>query len=166
MQIAKAIIGGVLLFLGQELDFLFAAAMAILIGFRLTPLLPAQWPAYYDYIFIGLLAVIAAAVPIINERFGYFFSGFLAGGYFLVEYYAPGELTLPLVPFLIGAAIGALFIGLLTRWAMILASCLIGSYYVVNFFTLSPIAKTLVSGGLFLIGALTQVVIMRMRKDD
>jgi hypothetical protein len=166
MQIAKGIIGGILLFLGQELDFLFTAAMAVLIGFRLTPLLPPQWPAYYSYIFIGLLAVIAAAVPIINKRLGYFFSGFLAGGYFFVEYYAPGVLTLPLVPFLIGAAIGTLVIGLLTGWALILASCLIGTYYVVNLFTLQPIPKTLVSGGLFLIGALTQVVIMRMRKDD
>src|SRR5512138_1670082 len=147
MQIAKGIIGGVLLFLGQELDFVFAASMAILIGFRLTPLLPPQWPTYYDYIFIGLLAVIATAVPVINERFGYFFSGFLAGGYFLVEYQTPGELVLPLVPFLVGAVAGALFIGLLTRWAMILASCLIGTYYVVNLFALAPTPKILVSAG-------------------
>ncbi len=166
MQVAKAVIGGVLLFLGQELEFLFAAAMAVLIGFRLTPLLPPQWPVYYSYIFIGLLAVIAAAVPLINERVGYYFSGFLAGGYFLVEYLLPGTLTLPIVPFLLGAVIGALFIGLLRGWAMIIASCLIGTYYVVNLFTLAPIPKTLVSGGLFLIGALTQVVIMRMRKED
>ncbi len=166
MLIVKGVIGGVLLFLGQELDFLFAAAMAVLIGFRLAPLLPPQWPGYYVYVFVALLAVIAAAVPIINERVGYYFSGFLAGGYFLVEYLAPGALTLPLVPFLIGAVIGALVIGLLTRWAMIIASCLIGTYYVVNLFVLAPIPKVLVSGGLFLIGALIQVVIMRMRKED
>ncbi len=166
MQIAKAVIGGVLLFLGQEIEFLFAAAMAVLIGFRLTPLLPSQWPAYFSYIFIALLALIAAAVPVLSERAGYYFSGFLAGGYFLVEYLTPGALTLPLVPFLIGAVIGALFIGLLKGWAMIIASCLIGTYYVVNLFTLAPIPKILVSGGLFIIGALTQVVIMRMRKED
>jgi hypothetical protein len=38
MQIARGVIAGILLFLGRELNFLFAAAMAALIGFRLTPL--------------------------------------------------------------------------------------------------------------------------------
>ncbi len=166
MQIAKAIIGGVLLFLGQELDFIFAAAMAVLIGFRLTPNLPPQWPAYYTYIFIGILGAIAAAVPIINKRVGYVFSGFLAGGYILVEYYEPGMLTLPLLTFLVGAVVGALFVGLLTRWALIILSALVGTYYVVNFFALAPTPKILVSAGLFIIGALAQVVIMRMTKED
>lgn len=166
MQIVKAVIGGVLLFLGQELDFVFAAAMAVLIGFRLTPNLPSQWPAYYSYIFIGILAVIAAAVPIINKRVGYVFSGFLAGGYMLVEYYEPGVLTLPWVTFVIGGIVGALFVGLLTQWALIVVSALIGTYYVVNFFALAPTPKILVSAGLFIIGALAQVVIMRMTKED
>ena len=165
MQIARAVIGGILLFLGRELNFLFAAAMAALIGFRLTPILPAQWPGYYDYIFIGLLAVIAAVVPLINERVGYFFSGFLAGGYFLVEYFAPGALTIPLLPFLVGGVIGSVILGVFTEWAMIIVSCLIGAYYVTNMFTLSPIAEILVGAGLFIIGALTQVIIMRMSKN-
>ena len=166
MQIARVVIGGVVLFLGRQLNFLFAASMAVLIGFRLTPILPAQWPGTYDYIFIGILALLAAAIPIINERLGYFFSGFLAGGYFLVEYYAPNILTLPLLPFLVGGAIGSVIIGIFTEWALIIVSCLIGAYYVTNLFTLSPTAKILVGSGLFIIGALTQVILMRMQKND
>ena len=166
MQVARAVIGGILLFLGRELNFLFAAAMAALIGFRLTPLLPALWPGWYDYVLILGLAVIAAAITIINERVGYFLSGFLAGSYFLVEYYAPGILTLPILPFLVGGAIGSLIIGIFTEWALMIVSCLIGAYYVTNLFTLSPTAEILVGSGLFIIGALTQAIIMRMQKDN
>ena len=166
MLVIRGVIAGILLFLGRELNFLFAAAMAGLIGLRLTPLLPPQWPGWSDYAFIGALAILAAAITLINERVGYFLSGFLAGGYFLVEYYEPGVLTLPLLPFIVGAVIGSLIIGIFTEWALMIVSCLIGAYYVTNLFTLSPTTEILVGSGLFIIGALTQVILMRMQKND
>ena len=166
MTVIRGVIAGILLFLGRELNFLFAAAMAGLIGLRLTPLLPPQWPGWSDYAFISALAILAAAITLINERVGYFLSGFLAGGYFLVEYYEPGVLTLPLLPFIVGAVIGSLIIGIFTEWALMIVSCLIGAYYVTNLFTLSPTAEILVGSGLFIIGALTQVILMRMQKND
>jgi hypothetical protein len=166
MPVIKGVIAGILLFLGRELNFLFAAAMAGLIGLRLTPLLPPQWPGWTDYAFIGALALIAAAITLINERVGYFLSGLLAGGYFLVEYYEPGVLTFPLLPFIVGAMIGSIIIGIFTEWALMIVSSLIGAYYVTNLFTLSPTAEILVGSGLFIIGALTQVILMRMQKND
>jgi hypothetical protein len=166
MEILRGVIAGILLFLGRELNFLFAAAMAALIGFRLTPLLPAQWPWWGDYVFIIALALIAAGITIARERIGYFLSGFLVGSYVLVEYYAPGVLTLPLLPFLVGGVIGSLIIGIFTEWALMVVSCLFGAYYVTTLFTLSPTAEILVASGLFVIGALTQVIIMQMQKND
>jgi hypothetical protein len=166
MPVIKGVIAGILLFLGRELNFLFAAAMAGLIGLRLTPLLPPQWPGWTDYAFIGALALIAAAITLINERVGYFLSGLLAGGYFLVEYYEPGVLTFPLLPFIVGAMIGSIILGIFTEWALMVVSSLIGAYYVTNLFTLSPTAEILVGSGLFIIGALTQVILMRMQKND
>jgi hypothetical protein len=166
MLIARAVFAGILLFLGHELNFLFGGGFAALIGLRLTPLLPAQWPSWADYAFVAALAVIGAAIPIINERAGYFVSGFLVGGYFLIEYYAPSVLTVPLLPFIVGGVIGALIVGLFTEWALIVVSCLVGAYYVTDLFTLSPTAETLLRGGLFVIGALTQVIIMRMQKQS
>lgn len=166
MQILRGVIGGILLFLGRELNFLFAGGMAALIGFRLTPVLPAQWPGWYDYVFIAVLAVIAAGIVIANERVGYFVSGFLAGGYFLIEYYAPGVLTVPLLPFLVGGAIGALIIGVFTEWALMVVSCLFGAYYVTTLFTLSSTAEILVASGLFIVGAIIQVLLMRMQDRD
>jgi hypothetical protein len=166
MQIARGVLGGILLFLGHELNFLLSGGMAALIGFRLLPILPTQWPGWSASAFIGGLALLAAALTIIKERAGYFLSGFLAGGYFLVEYYAPGVLTLPLLPFIIGGVIGSLIMGMFTEWALVIVSCLIGVYYVTDLFTLSPTAETLVGAGLFIVGAVTQVLIMRMQKSS
>lgn len=165
MLIIRGVIGGILLFLGRELNFLFAAAMAALIGFRLLPLLPAQWPSWSDAVFIITLALIAAILVLINERFGYFLSGFLAGGFFLVEYYTPNGTGLPWLPFLVGGAIGSLVIGLLTEWALILVSSAIGAAYVLNLFRLTPTAEILIGAGLFIIGAVTQVIIMQAQKN-
>jgi hypothetical protein len=165
MLIVRGIIGGILLFLGRELNFVFAGAMAGLLGFRLTPLLPSTWPAWSDAAFMITLGLLAAIIVLINERFGYFLSGFLAGGFFLVEYYAPNLLTVPLLPFIIGGVIGALILGLLTEWALILVSAAIGSSYILNLFRLDPTAEILVGAGLFIVGALTQVIIMQSQKQ-
>ena len=165
MLIVRGVIGGILLFLGHELNFLFAGAMAALLGFRLTPLLPPQWPAWADYAFFIGLGVIAAVVVLLNERLGYFVSGFLAGGLFLVEYYAPNTLTVPLLPFLIGGIIGALIIGIFTEWALIIVTAMIGSYYILNIFVLDPMLEILLGAGLFVVGAITQVIIMQSQKQ-
>lgn len=166
MLVARGVIGALLLFLGRELNFLLAAAMAALIGLRLTPLLPQHWPAWSGYVFMAGLALIAALITLKRERIGYFLAGFLVGSYFLVEYYEPGVLTLPVLPFLVGGVIGCLIMGIFNKWALMIITCLVGAYFVTNMFTLSPISKILVGSGLFVIGALTQVILMQMQKTD
>jgi hypothetical protein len=165
MLIIRGVIGGILLFLGHELNFLFAGAMASLLGVRLTPLLPAQWPWWADYVFILGLGVIAAAAVLINERAGYFISGFLAGGLMLVEYFVPDTLSIPWLLFLIGGIIGALVIGIFTDWALILVTSAIGAAYILNLFVLNPTLEILIGAGLFIVGALTQVIIMQSQKQ-
>ena len=166
MLVLRGVIGGIFLFLGRELNFFFAAAMAAFIALRLTPILPPGWPQWSEYAFIGVLALLAAVIAIVNERLGYYLSGFLVGSSFLVELYEPGVLTLPLLPFLVGGAIGSVTMGIFTEWALVVISCLVGAYFLTNLFTLSSMAKTLVGAGLFIIGALTQVILMQMTKND
>src|SRR4030095_14885684 len=111
ITIARGIFGAVLLFLGRELNFVFAAGIAALFGYRVVSHLPASWPGWADTAFIVGLALIAAAIPIINTKLGYYLSGVLGGGYFLVEYFAPGGTNIPLIPFFVGSVIGAFLMG-------------------------------------------------------
>jgi len=161
MLILRGVIGGIILFLGRELNFLFAAGMAALVALRLTPKLPAGLPGWADYAFVIAMAIIAAVMVLTNERGGYFLSGFLAGGYVLMEYFQPGVLTFPFIPFLVGSVIGGAIIGFFTEWALIVVSSLIGAIYSTSLFRMSQTAHILVAGGLFVVGALTQVLIMR-----
>lgn len=160
----RAILGGIFLFLGRELNFLFAAGMAALVALRLNPVLPAAWPAWADTAVLITLAVIAAAIPFIHERAGYVVSGALAGGYFLSEYFAPGGVGFPILPLIVGAGIGGTVMGIFTDWALMLVTSLIGSFFIMDLFTFDRMTETLVSGGLFIVGALTQVIVRRMQQ--
>ena len=52
------------------------------------------------------------------------------------------------------------------EWALIVVSSLVGAYYLTNLFTLSPTAQILVGSGLFIIGALTQLILKRSQGDE
>lgn len=158
--------GVMILFLGRELSFLFSGALAAFIGFRLTPLLPTAWPVWSDTAFVIAIAVIAGTLTLINKDLGYYVSGFLIGGYVFAEIYAPNSLSVPLLPFFVGSVLGAVIIGLLTDWGMILVSTLIGTYLIYGVLPMVGTAKTLASAGIFVVGAITQVVLFQMQKHS
>lgn len=160
------IAGIAILFLGRELSFLFSAAMAAFIGARLTPLLPPAWPAWADLAFLAALAVLGAALTLIDERGGYYVCGFLVGGFVFSEYFSPGSTTLPLLPFFVGSVLGAIIIGLLGEWAIILVSSLIGTYLLYGVLPIFGTARTLASAAIFIIGALAQVTMFQMQKHS
>jgi len=164
MVAAKGALGVIFLFLGRELNFLFAGGFAALLAIRVLPLLPATWPSWGYIAFIIALAGIAIAIAITNQRAGYVLSGFLAGGYFLSDYFVPGFIAIPIFPFLVGGVAGGIVMGFLTEWAMMIVSSAIGAFFVMDLFALTPIVKTMITGGLFLVGALTQVIIRRMQQ--
>lgn len=163
LQIAAGI---VILLLGRELSFLFSAAMAAFIGVRLTPLLPATLPSWGDAAFLAALAILAAALTLSDKRVGHYVCGFLVGGYVFSEVFAPGSLSLPLLPFFVGSVLGALILGLLGDWAMIVVACLIGAYLIYGVLPLFGIAKTLAIAGIFIVGALAQAVIYQAQKHS
>lgn len=166
MTIVSGIAGAIMLFLGRELSFLFSAAMAFFIGIRLVPLLPGGWPPWAETAFLITLAVVAAILTLINERAGFYVTGFLVGGYVLSEIYAPGVLAIPLLPFIVGSVLGALIIGIFTEWAMIIVSCLVGVYFIAGLLPLAQTPKTLAGAALFLIGGLVQVITFQAQKHS
>ena len=158
--------GVMILFLGRELSFLFSAAMAAFLGVRLTPLLPPAWPASSDTAFVVTIAVLAAILTVLNKDAGFYVSGFLIGGYALTEFYAPNSLTIPIFPFIVGSVLGAVIIGLFTDWAMIIVSTFIGTYLLYDVLPWVGTAKILASAGIFIVGALAQVIIFQMQKHS
>ena len=166
LSLIQGAAGVMILLLGRELSFLFSAAMAAFLGFRLTPLLPSSWPAWSDTAFVAALAIVAAILTSIDKRAGYYVSGFLIGGYVFSEIYAPNSLFIPVFPFIVGSVLGAVLVGLLTEWGMILVSTLIGTYIIYGILPFAGTARTLASAGIFIIGALTQVIIFQMQKHS
>lgn len=166
LSLIRGAAGVMILLLGRELSFLFSAAMAAFLGVRLTPFLPAAWPAWSDTAFVIAIAVIAAILTLINEQAGFYVSGFFIGGFVLTEYYAPNSLAFPLVPFFIGSVLGAIIIGLLTEWGMILVSTLIGTYIIYPIIPLVGTGKILASAGVFVVGAVIQVILFQMQKHS
>jgi len=166
MIIIRGALGGILLFLGRELNFLFAGGFAAMIALRVVPLLPSSWPAWGDIAFIVGMAAIAAAIPAINERAGYVVSGILAGGFYLADYYVPGFIAIPILPFLVGGAVGGIIMGLLKEWSLMIVSSLVGSIYVMDLFTFRREIELMLTGLLFFAGALTQVLTWRAQKHS
>jgi len=162
----RGIAGVVILFLGRELSFLFSAAMAAFLGTRLTQFLPPSWPAWADLAFLAVLAILGALLTLLDERTGYYVCGFLVGGFIFNEIYAPRALTIPILPFVVGSVLGAVIIGLLGEWGMIVVSSLIGTYLIYGVLPLVGIAKTLASAGIFVIGAVAQVILFQMQKQS
>jgi len=156
--------GIVILFLGRELSFLFSAALAAFLGARLTHLLPPGLPAWAEPAFLLAMALLGAALTLINKETGYYVTGFLVGGFAFNEYFTPGSATLSLLPFVVGSVLGAVFIGLLKEWALILVSCLIGTYLIYGVLPFFGVARILASGAIFIIGAVAQVVMFQMQK--
>jgi uncharacterized membrane protein YoaK (UPF0700 family) len=162
----RGIAGVVILFLGRELSFLFSAVMAVFIGARLTHLLPPSWPAWADLAFLAALAILGAAFTLMDKNTGYYVCGFLVGGFVFNEIYSPGGSTIPILPFFVGSVLGAVIIGLLGEWALIVVSSLIGTYLIYGVLPLSGTARTLASAGVFVIGALAQVTFYQMQKHS
>lgn len=165
MLVIRGIIGGIVLFLGRELNFLFAGAMAFLVAVRLTPMLPSQWPDWTEWAFMIGLGILAASLTFVDDRGGYIISGFLAGGYVAAEYYTPNMLVIPVMPFILGGIVGALILGIFTEWALIVLSSLIGGYYLTTMFRLAQTPRVLITAGLIIIGAVVQAIIMRQQKQ-
>ena len=160
------IAGFAVLLFGHELSYVFSGIMAGYLGLRLTHLLPPTAPAWADLALIAVLAVIAASLTMINKDVGFYITGSLAGGFLASSYFAPNTLTIPLIPFIIGAVLVSLFIGLLKGWGVIIVSCAVGTYLLYGVIPLFGTARTLASAGAFIVGGVVQVVLFQMQKHS
>ena len=172
-NIVKGVFGGLMLFLGRDLGWLFSLGLGLLVGFKLTTLLDADSPPWMFILLVLAVGVISVLPYLVYPESSHYVTGFFFGGYLLSEY-GSGLLTTffgvglsgsTWMIFIVGAVIGAVVLGLAGEWGIMFGTALAGAFLISDLFpNLSPLAKYLVAGGLFLTGGIIQAIIMRVEK--
>ena len=131
MQIARVVIGGILLFLGRELNFLFAAAMAS------THWLSTYTPPATSVACVVLIMYLLGLLALVPQSFRSSMSVlvisspvFSQGGTSSLNIMRPAFSRCLFCHFSLVEQLVPSFIGIFTEWALMIVSCLIGAYYV------------------------------------
>ena len=173
LNIAKGVFGGLMLFLGRDMDWLFSLGLGLLVGLKMTTLLAADSPVWMFYLLIIAIGLISVLPYLVYPEASFLVTGFLFGGYLLSEYgsnlletfFGVGLFGSPWMIFIVGAVIGSVVLALAREWGIMFATALAGAFLISDIFTiLSPVAKYLAAGGLFITGGIVQAVIMRIEK--
>lgn len=162
-----------MLFLGRDLDWLFSLGLGLLVGLKMTPLLAEGSPLWMYIALIAAIALISILPYLLYPESSYIITGFLFGGFLLSEYgssllrtfFGTGLSGSTWMIFFVGAIVGAFVIGLAKEWGIMFATALAGAFLISDIFTgLSPVARYLLAGGLFLTGSIAQAILMRIEK--
>lgn len=173
LNIAKGVFGGLMLFLGRDMDWLFSLGLGLLVGLKLTTLLETNSPQWMFILLVIAAGVISILPYLVYPEASFALTGFLFGGYLLSEYgsdllktfFGVGLTGSDWMVFIVGAIIGAAVLGLAREWGIMFATALAGAFLVSDVFTsLTPVARYLVAGGLFITGGIVQAIIMRVEK--
>lgn len=164
----RTIFGGVMLFGGRNLHWLFAAGLGYLSSQHFTGNLSGApvWAIVGVNIVVALLAILPT---IFWEDGSYFITGFFFGGFNLLEY---GDLILSAffgqgfsgpewLIFISGAIIGMPLIGFTKEWGIMFATAATGAFVFSDIFNTDPLTKSMLTGGLFVLGGLAQALIYR-----
>lgn len=173
LNIAKGVFGGLMLFLGRDMDWLFSLGLGLLVGLKMTTLLAPDSPLWMFIVLVGAIGLISVLPYLLYPESSYIVTGFLFGGFLLSEYgsdlirtfFGAGLSGTTWMIFFVGAVLGAAILGLAREWGIMFATALAGAFLVADIFTnLSPVARYLVAGGLFLTGSIAQAIILRVER--
>jgi hypothetical protein len=174
IDIAKAVFGGLMLFIGHDQEWLFALGLGLLVGLKLTFLLPVESALWMILVVVAAGGAIGVLPFLIYQDSSYVMTGFLFGGFFLSEYgsiisravIGTGLAGSTWLIFFVGAVIGAIVLGWAKIWGTMFATAMVGAFLVAGLFTgLTPIAESLIAAGLFVVGCIVQAIIMRVEKQ-
>lgn len=172
-QIVKAVFGGIMLFVGRDVDWLFGLGLGYLVGVKASDLLSPDAPFWLPFALSVTLAILSMLPAIIWEEGKYVVIGLLFGGFTLSEYgdfvstaiFGAGLSGSTWLIFFIGAAIGGIILGLTKDWGIMFATALTGAFLAGDMFNVQPFAKGMIIGGLFIVGALVQAIILRTERQ-
>ncbi len=174
LDIVKAVFGGVMLFTGRSQEWLFALGMGLLVGLKFSFLLPEDSQLWMILVVVAAGGAIGILPFLMQQETNFTVTGFLFGGFLLSEYgstvskaiFGSGLSGSTWLIFLVGAVIGAIALGWTKTWGVMFATAMVGAFLVTDLFTnLTPIVESLIVAGLFVVGCLTQAIIMRIEKQ-
>jgi hypothetical protein len=175
VNIAKGVFGGLMLFLGRDMDWLFSLGLGLMVGLKMTTLLAADSPPWMVYVLVAAVGAISVLPYLVFPDASYIVTGFLFGGFLLSEYgsdllitfFGRGLSGSTWMVFIVGALVGAAILGLAKEWGILFSTALAGGLLISDIFSnITPIARYLIAGGLFLGGSIIQVIIMQFDRGD
>ncbi len=162
MNVIRLVIGGLLLFLGRKLFWLFVAAVGFAAGWAVATNLLHVQPDWVALVLALVIGVAGALLAHFVSRVAIGLAGFLAGGFLALS--LVGVLDLPAdwwgwVAFFVGGILGAVLLGAAFDWALIGFSSLAGAVLAAGALELSSTGHLLVVVGLFVMGVIIQAVL-------
>lgn len=151
--------GGLLLFLGRKLFWLFVAVVGFMLGSNYIPLLLPNQPQSVILTISLITGLLGALLAVIMQKFAVGMAGFVAGGY--IVYYLLQFLTLQTgdyqwLAILAGALIGAVLAGSMFDWALILMTSASGATLISQGLNLQMPASAVALIGFFVFGIIIQ----------
>ncbi len=163
LGILDFILGGILLFTGRKLFWLFVGGM----GFALSLSLALQIFKGQSTLILVLgaliIGVIGALLTVFLQKAAVVLGGALAGAYLLAALVSGLHLSpqLSWLPYLVGGLIGGILVSVLFEWSLIVLSALVGALLVIGAVNLGPALKTLGVLVLFVVGVGAQAAVLR-----
>jgi hypothetical protein len=171
MSIATGVslaVGLALLVFGRKLFWLVGAAIGfVLVTSFATRFLHASTESP-TFLIIALAAgVLGGVAAVFVQKIAIRLVGFLAAGFFLMnvaEKFGWSTGASPWIAFILGGIIGAILIGLLFEWALILLSSLTGAFLLVHALHLGTVFDSLLWVVVFIAGVLIQARLKRGKR--
>jgi len=167
MKPAGIVLGLILLVFGRKLFWLFDAVTGFLVGMAVSSMVlrhQPQWVVLCIALGAGLLG---AFLAVFAERVAFAFAGIYAGAYLaLSASQSLGGDGNKILWVVLGGAVGAVFAALIMDWAIIILSCLVGTWAIVRALPLGQSAGLAVFVVLVITGGFLQRRLMsRLHMD-
>ena len=175
MFVPRTIVGAALLVFGRKAFWLFVAGVGFMAGLYVatqTIQLESGWFVLGVAVVGGLLGALLA---LLLQNVGVVLAGFVGGGYLamtLVESLGWGQRLLAGLPyrswvvFITGGILGAVLIGVLFDWALIVLSSIMGATLITQAVPIEGAGQGLLFAVLLATGIVVQAILMRRDRSQ
>jgi hypothetical protein len=165
VDIARIVVGLMVLTLGRKLFWLFVGAVGFVIGISLVSQLFSAAPFWLVLVVAVVAGILGAVLALFVQHVAIGLAGFIGGGYVLISVLDFLGLQVSSVPvwliFLIGGIIGLILIMALFSWTLIVLSSLTGASLVVQGVHLNPEISAILFVVLVIVGLVVQANLLR-----